>query len=157
MDLIIDFIVDNYIWFAIGVVVILMIIIGFIAEKTDFGRKPFGSSKKEKEVSNEEPVEVPVVEEVAQNSDALDDLDNNELPDLSSAEEIEEPAAYDEPEIAGENIADIPTDGAAVSDDDTEDLNVPFGDQEVDEPVADDSDLVPEVEEESSEDDVWKF
>ena len=34
-----DFITDNYIWFIVGGVVILMAIIGYIADKTDFGRK----------------------------------------------------------------------------------------------------------------------
>ena len=34
-----DFIVDNYIWFIVIGVVILMAVIGYIADKTDFGRK----------------------------------------------------------------------------------------------------------------------
>ena len=46
-----DFIVDNYVWFIVGGVIILMAVIGYIADKTDFGRnvnkeKP----KKEKKV-----------------------------------------------------------------------------------------------------------
>lgn len=34
-----DFIVDNYVWFIIGAIVILMAIVGYIADITDFGRK----------------------------------------------------------------------------------------------------------------------
>lgn len=34
-----DFITENYIWFIVGGVVVLMAIIGYIADKTDFGRK----------------------------------------------------------------------------------------------------------------------
>ena len=35
-----DFVIENYLWFAIGAVVLLMIIIGYFAEKTNFGKKP---------------------------------------------------------------------------------------------------------------------
>lgn len=36
-----DFIAANYAWFIIGLIVILMAIVGYFAEKTDFGRKQF--------------------------------------------------------------------------------------------------------------------
>ena len=42
-----DFIVDNYVWFIVGGVIILMAVIGYIADKTDFGRK--GKENKVKE------------------------------------------------------------------------------------------------------------
>lgn len=56
-----QFITDNYIWFIVGGIVILMTIIGYIADKTDFGRKnaerkeKLPKEKKEK-VKKEKPV-----------------------------------------------------------------------------------------------------
>lgn len=64
-----DFITENYIWFIVGAVILLMAVIGYYADKTDFGR-----IKKEKkvkpvkeEIKVEEVVEEPVekTEEVA--------------------------------------------------------------------------------------------
>lgn len=43
-----EFLSANYIWIIVAVVIILMTIIGYIAEKTDFGRKEF--EKREKKV-----------------------------------------------------------------------------------------------------------
>lgn len=34
-----EFIRDNYIWFIVGGVILIMAVIGYIADKTDFGRK----------------------------------------------------------------------------------------------------------------------
>ena len=50
-----QFVTDNYIWFLIIGIVILMVVIGYIAEKTDFGHKDVGKKekkdkKKEKEL-----------------------------------------------------------------------------------------------------------
>ncbi|NLM63121.1 MAG: hypothetical protein GX190_02235, partial [Mollicutes bacterium] len=36
-----DFIYDNYVWFIVVGVILVMALIGYIAEKTDFGRKQF--------------------------------------------------------------------------------------------------------------------
>lgn len=57
-----DFVNENVIWFIVGGTILFMALIGFIAEKTDFGRKP----KKVKEEKNETPVVAvaPIVEEV---------------------------------------------------------------------------------------------
>lgn len=45
-----DFIAENYIWFIVGGVVLLMALIGFIAEKTNFGRREFEKKVKEPKV-----------------------------------------------------------------------------------------------------------
>lgn len=45
-----DFIVDNYIWFIVAGIIILMAVIGYIADKTDFGRKGKDEDTKEKKV-----------------------------------------------------------------------------------------------------------
>ncbi len=56
-----EFINENLVWFAVGGTILFMALIGFIAEKTDFGRKP----KKVKEEKKEPVIEnKPVVEEV---------------------------------------------------------------------------------------------
>ena len=57
-----DFIVDNYIWFIVIGVVILMAVIGYIADKTDFGRRgkngyAVEQPKKEKKKKESKPKE----------------------------------------------------------------------------------------------------
>lgn len=56
-----DFIINNYVWFVVAGIVLLMAFIGYIAEKTNFGHK--GKVKKETPVLKEvEVVAAPVVE-----------------------------------------------------------------------------------------------
>lgn len=43
-----EFIAENYIWFIIGGIVILMAVVGYIADVTDFGRKTLDKQPKEK-------------------------------------------------------------------------------------------------------------
>ena len=45
-----EILTDNYIWIIVIVVVILMPIIGYIAEKTNFGKKEFSKKKNNKQV-----------------------------------------------------------------------------------------------------------
>lgn len=59
-----EFIVDNIVWFIVGGVVILMTIVGYLAEKTDFASKKYreksGQEKEKKVVKTEEPIaEIP--------------------------------------------------------------------------------------------------
>ena len=53
-----QFVIDNYIWFIIGGVVILMAIIGYIADKTDFGRNKEPKPEKVKKEKKEKVKEV---------------------------------------------------------------------------------------------------
>lgn len=48
MDLIIEFVTENYVWVIVAGIVILMAVIGYIADKTDFGRNKFESEPEEK-------------------------------------------------------------------------------------------------------------
>lgn len=57
-----DFIVDNYVWFIVGGVIILMAIIGYIADKTDFGRKNKEEQNSEKKVKEKKVKEKKVDE-----------------------------------------------------------------------------------------------
>lgn len=73
-----DFLMNNYLWFIVGGIVIIMITIGFIAERTDFGRKPFSSNKdnnKEKNIVPEIKKESNPAEEVA----VIPETDNNSV------------------------------------------------------------------------------
>lgn len=58
-----DFLSEYYLWFVIGGIILLMALIGYIADKTDFGRKDINAKKarKEKDKPNEKS-EVNVVE-----------------------------------------------------------------------------------------------
>lgn len=49
-----EFITDNYVWFIVGGVILVMIIIGYYAEKTDFGRKALEERVKEPKRKKEE-------------------------------------------------------------------------------------------------------
>ena len=44
----VDFVIENYIWFILGGIVILMILIGYFAEKTQFGKKKINKKEKQK-------------------------------------------------------------------------------------------------------------
>lgn len=49
-----EILTDNYIWIIVIVVVILMTIIGYIAEKTNFGKKEFSKKKNNKKIEEKE-------------------------------------------------------------------------------------------------------
>lgn len=114
-----DFVIDNYIWFLVGGIVLIMTIIGYVAEKTEFGKKSKKNSKKEtKTVAQEEPevfeqeevneeVELPLVEEVEEtvepeeelqnetieesNEEPMEDLDEIEIKEPAITEDLETP------------------------------------------------------------------
>ena len=44
-----EFFVENWIWFLVASIVILMTLIGYLAEKTDFGRKDIPKKEKKHE------------------------------------------------------------------------------------------------------------
>lgn len=150
-----EFVVDNYLWFLIGGIVLLMIIIGYFAEKTNFGKLPLNNKKKQEEKTEEQatPEEPEIKLDEIGIADALAPEEN-----LNVFDEVEE----------------------AVSDNNVgEDLNVPFGDVEA--PTSEELDSssetieevaaiskvpnVPEAVEpnketaitDEAEDDVWKF
>ena len=62
-----DFVIDNYLWFVVGGIVLLMIIIGYFAEKTNFGKKTLSEKKPKKEAKEievPEETEEPIIAEV---------------------------------------------------------------------------------------------
>ena len=63
-----DFIIENYVWFIVAFVVIVMAIIGYFADKTDFGRKIEKKEKKQNNKKNEKiKVEAKGINELTQN------------------------------------------------------------------------------------------
>lgn len=118
-----EFLRDNYIWMIIIVIVILMTIIGYIAEKTNFGKKEFSKRKKaEKEDTKE------LVKEEIKLPEKEKDADTMELktePVLVSEPKKEEGPQFDDP------ITDDMTvfDNTSEVQESLEDLNVPFGEE----------------------------
>lgn len=58
MDSVVDFITENYVWIIVGAIILIMFIIGYIADKTDFGRKPSQKKEKVKQEVKPEPLQV---------------------------------------------------------------------------------------------------
>lgn len=148
-----DFVIDNYLWFVIGGIILLMIIIGYFAEKTNFGKKPL-SEKKPKEETKE--VEVP--EEVEEPS--VTELEDKGLNDILG-QPVEEDLTVPMDDLLQVDVEENEIDTLPEVELPEEDLNVPFGDVGVktEEPEVETPD-VPEIieeEQETDEDDVWKF
>ena len=92
MEQLLNFIVENYIWILIIGIVILMTIIGYIADKTDFGKEKMKKEKTKKE-KIEEPTsiensvdEMEWQEEPIEESPVIPAFETDEMSDL------EEPA-----------------------------------------------------------------
>lgn len=126
---IVSFITEHYIAFIIAGIVILMTIIGYIAQKTGFGAKISKANKDEEntnKVSNDENVEV--LNDIDINSSDGAETDKNEVEQLDILDTIA-------PDFNNEGlmVGDI-NQNPAVSNEELgipEDLYAPFGDQEV--------------------------
>ena len=83
-----DFIYDNYVWFIVIGVILFMALIGYIAEKTNFGRKKFEEkvekeprskkTKKQKKIPKVEE-EIPKVEEEIPVEPPIEEDKNEEI------------------------------------------------------------------------------
>lgn len=134
-----DFLADNYIWIIGAVVIILMTIIGYIAEKTDFGKKAFdkratlsknkkNSKKEQKEepktqdvisVASEQPAVNSIVEQEAPRKEVpVEDTKIEQTSPISESSTDDAPSSNLEP---WDNMYDT-------SSSTSEDLNAPFGD-----------------------------
>lgn len=168
------FVTENYLWFIVGGIVILMIIIGYFAEKTNFGRKSLSQKDENQEpkpvseavVPVQEPVQVnePAVnEEIKLEEKGINDIlgqnVNNESEILNIPNEMETgldevvaPVQVDEP-----TVSELPSVGFP-----EEDLTVPLENNEVKEVQNETPEIaeIPDIlddSEEDNEDDVWKF
>lgn len=169
-----NFVTENYLWFIVGGIVILMIIIGYFAEKTNFGRKSLSQKNENTEptqvsepvVSTQEPVQIdePMVNDemkleekgindiLGQNANNEGDILNipNEME--NSLDEVVEPVQIDEPTVSESPVVGFPD----------EDLTVPLEDNSIKEVQNETPEIteIPDVLDDSeadNEDDVWKF
>lgn len=164
-----DFVVDNYIWFLVGGIVLLMTLIGYFAEKTQFGKK--SSSKKEKMVEKDIPVksvvipptqedmEETLVEEepiVTTQREILEEEPMESLDDI----EIQEPTATEdwdtdsETTVSEEEIPDelyAGLDGTPNTYKNTEET------EELDMELPNIEELKTDIDDTSSDDDIWRF
>ena len=170
-----EFFVENWIWFLVAGVVILMTLIGYIAEKTDFGRKDIPKKEKVKKVK-EEVIENDELEEVQVKPEVQISLATDSIledSDVSFEEKIEgtsedmdtqfEGLTFDEPiesmtDVLEENNNSESFVSEVVSEEPVEELSF----EKVSEPEIELPDLDSIVSEEVSDDDdddddVWKF
>ena len=147
-----NFILDNYVWFIVVGVILFMALIGYIAEKTNFGRNQFEKKvkrepkvKKKKDKKNKEkdkkelPVEELIIEEpiLVEDNDwanlieenvpaAIDVVDSTEADVVESTEaDVVESIENDTIDSAGIDL--VESTGTDASDSVEEDLTVPFG------------------------------
>ncbi len=136
-----EILTDNYIWIIVIVVVILMTIIGYIAEKTNFGKKEFskkknnkqvieGNQEKKEEIKKAETPAAPVVE----TSEAEKKAYEFEAPERiikPIEKEPEEVVQFRDPLTDDMNVSsktlEVPYEENRVEAFPEEDLNVPIG------------------------------
>lgn len=122
-----DFIIDNYIWFIVGALVIIMAVIGYFADKTNFGRKEI--QKRVKKVE-----EKPKKEKKAKKNKK----DKKAVDNTPVAEVDETPVEIPDPDFVGVDLyAPVSDNSSAVN----EDLYAPLENSAASEPVETIEDL----------------
>lgn len=101
---------DNYIWAIIIVIAILMAIVGYIADKTDFGRKEFERKvKKEKPKKEKIKTDTNVVEKLPINDEITAEteytVDLNQMPmESNTIVDFNEPVTSDMNDVVYDSI-----------------------------------------------------
>jgi len=130
-----QFLTDNYVWFMVGGIIILMAIVGYLADKNDFGRKEVQErmqkkpkekpEKKEKEEPQPEKIEIPnkpLGEVINENAGVETEVsvDNNE--------DLYAPLTSEKTDDLSQNNEDLyaPLDGAGDYAESNEDLYAPL-------------------------------
>ena len=121
-----EFFVDNWLWFLVAAIVILMTLIGYIAEKTDFGRSDI--PKKEK-IKREKPKKEKVRKEKQPKEETQEIYETEAMPEVQMS-------------LATDSILEEPEENEPV-----EDLNVPCGDLTFEEPTLNEDSTLGNVEE----------
>lgn len=156
-----DFVIENYIWFLVGGIVLLMILIGYFAEKTQFGKK---KSKKQEKVVEEIPiksVEIPSVQEQPEEILLEQDMPMQDE-EVEIAEEMEEPMEdldaieIQEPKEA-EELEEIPEELYAGLDGTPNTYKETEKTEELDMDLPNIEDLKTDIDDTSSDDDIWRF
>lgn len=110
-----DFIIENYVWFIVVFVIIVMAIIGYFADKTDFGRKNEKKEKKQNNTKEEKQkkqknekikVEAKGINELTQNiaENNKDAVSTNQDENIVNIDQIKEQEKLDPMPIDNENI-----------------------------------------------------
>ena len=79
-----DFILDNYMWFILGAVVILMTVVGYLAEKTDFASK---KHNKKEENGSPVPTAEPQIA-MPENTNVQMPVENNITPQVNTLDNM---------------------------------------------------------------------
>lgn len=166
-----DFIIENYVWFIVVFVIIVMAIIGYFADKTDFGRKIEKKEKKQNNTKEEKQkkqknekikVEAKGINELTQNiaENNKDAVSTNQDENVVNIDQIKEQEKLQTMPIDNENIdqslfaplTDTP------SEEQTNDVvNSPVELKNI-EPTNINNEVINNNEKNVSEDeDIWKF
>ncbi len=175
-----QFVTDNYIWFLIIGIVILMVVIGYIAEKTDFGHKDVGKKekkdkKKEKELKKLAKSNLKLNDVVySDKKDEVEVIEDNPVENLSEPlntveEDLTVPLNNEKKEEPVEDLT-VPLNGveedltvplSGVKEGPVEDLTVPLNSEVSELPKEPENVEIEETpkdnEEVKSSDDIWKF
>ena len=159
-----DFIIENYVWFIVVGVIILMAIIGYIADKTDFGRQISFTKKekpkKEKKVKEKIKVEAKGIKELTNQN-----ISNNQEKDIpiekDEIENTKDTSKNNDVKIENENIdqalfAPLTTENVGEIIPEQKDDNVELKSIEptnLENPIVENKN----TQQVSEEEDIWKF
>ena len=155
-----DFFVNNYVWFIIGGVVILMAIIGYIADKTDFGRKgkeekpKVEKPKKEKEKKEKIKVEAKGINELTQEVTKNNNLSVQENKETGVIDPIQSSQAINENinQDLFAPLTDNPNENTLKTNETVENIELKNVEpSKLENPTQDGNQVVTE------DDDIWKF
>ena len=111
MDLVVDFITENYIWIIVAGVVILMAVVGYIADKTDFGRnrvekQPKEKKEKVKEIkTKEKKKKEKVVEQLPEKQENLQSVYEEEIEQTPMKQEfVDESGLFSNEQIVNDEF-----------------------------------------------------
>lgn len=157
-----DFVIENYVWFLVGGIVLLMTLIGYFAEKTQFGKK---KSKKQEKIVEKVPVKSVEIPSVPEQSEEI--LLEQDMPmqdeEVETAEEIEEPMEdldaieIQEPEEKEEIEEEIPEELYAGLDGTPNTYKETEKTEDLDMDLPNIEDLKTDIDDTSSDDDIWRF
>lgn len=126
-----DFVQQNYVWFIGGAIFIVLIIIGYVAEQTDFGHKKIEKKvKNNNDYNKKEEVKEPIQEEKLKNIKLSDAVYKNLKTEDKNLAEDEKNIVIDNKEIKPEIKIDAkeikPEEKLGISKEELEELSVPI-------------------------------
>lgn len=109
MEDLILFVQDNYVWFIVFGVLAVMAVIGYYADKTDFGRQDKARKPKAKKVKKQkikkEPVVDPAIEEATSSNPSINDILGSFTPSQEVTEETVEPVFHNIEESSSNDMS----------------------------------------------------